>query len=410
MDRRSFLLGTSTLALSQLLFGCGGNKQTQLKVQLLKGSIPGQVVNQFHKGLQQQVQLKFAPVEQIQDLFRQLQDWQQKPKATDEQGWKRFIPFRQGQKTADVDLVTLGDYWLKAAIEQKLIQPLQEVQGNQLKQWSALDERWKKLVTRNDKGDLYTQGEVWGAPYRWGSTVIVYNRDKLGWTPTDWSDLWKDEVQQRISLLNEPREVIGLVLKKLGVKKSYNNTDLGQVPGLKKELCTLNQNVKFYSSNNYLEPLIMGDTWLAVGWSSDVLPILGRYPQLGAVIPKSGTAIWADLWVRPAGIDKGTLSAQWIDFCWQPSTAKQISVLTKSNSPISPDAAFDIEEPLQTLLMKQRDAFDKSTFPYPFGPKEKKELKEQSEFLYPLPKPVEEQYKSWFADMKQGKYSKLCSS
>ena len=371
MDRRSFLLGTSTLALSQLLFGCGGNKQTQLKVQLLKGSIPGQVVNQFHKGLQQQVQLKFAPVEQIQDLFRQLQNWQQKPKATDEQGWKRFIPFRQGQKTADVDLVTLGDYWLKAAIEQKLIQPLQEVQGNQLKQWSALDERWKKLVTRNDQGNLDTQGKVWGAPYRWGSTVIVYNRDslqKLGWTPTDWSDLWRDEIQQRISLLNQPREVIGLVLKKLG--KSYNTENLDQVPDLEKELQILNQRVRFYSSDNYLEPLIMGDTWLAVGWSTDVLPVLGRYPQLTAVIPQSGTAIWADLWVRPAGIINDTLlSDQWIDFCWQPSTAKQISVLTKSNSPIYTNiASDDIQEPLWSLLQSDRKVFNKSEFLLPLSP------------------------------------------
>ncbi|MEH2397114.1 extracellular solute-binding protein [Nostoc sp.] len=384
MDRRSFLLGTSTLALSQLLFGCSGNKQTQLKVQLLKGSIPGQVVNQFHKSLQQQVQLKFAPVEQIQDLFRQLQNWQQKPKATDEQGWKRFIPFRQGQKTADVDLVTLGDYWLKAAIEQKLIQPLQEVQGNQLKQWSALDQTWKKLVTRNDQGNLDTQGKVWGAPYRWGSTVIVYNRDslqKLGWTPKDWSDLWRDGMQQRISLLNQPREVIGLVLKKLG--KSYNTENLDQVPDLEKELQILNERVKFYSSDNYLEPLIMGDTWLAVGWSSDVLPVLGRYPQLTAVIPQSGTAIWADLWVRPAGITTGTLSDQWIDFCWQPSTAKQISVLTKSNSPISTNIAVDdIQEPLWSLLQSDRKVFDKS------------------EFLLPLPPSAIKQYESLFAKIK----------
>ncbi|MBG1260376.1 extracellular solute-binding protein [Nostoc sp. BAE] len=385
MDRRSFLLGTSTLALSQLLFGCGGNNQTQLKVQLLKGSIPGQVVNQFRKGLQQQVQLKFAPVGQIQDLFQQLQNWQQKPKATDEQGWRRFIPFRQGQKTADADLVTLGDYWLKAAIEQKLIQPLQEVQGNQLKQWSTLDERWKQLVTRNDQGNLDTQGKVWAAPYRWGSTVIVYNRDKLqklGWTPKDWSDLWRDGVQQQISLLNQPREVIGLVLKKLG--KSYNTENLDQVPDLEKELQTLNQQVKFYSSNNYLEPLIMGDTWLAVGWSSDVLPVLGRYPQLGAVIPQSGTAIWADLWVRPAGITtKGTLSDQWIDFCWQPSTAKQISVLTKSNSPISTNiAASDIQEALWSILQSDREVFDKS------------------EFLLPLPPSAIKQYESLFAKIK----------
>ncbi|MEH2386664.1 MAG: extracellular solute-binding protein [Nostoc sp.] len=391
MDRRSFLLGTSTLALSQLLFGCGGKNQRQLKVQLLKGSIPGQVVNQFHKGLQQQAQLKFAPVEQIQDLFQQLQNWQQKPKVTDEQGWRqfipfirRFIPFIQDQKTAEADLVTLGDYWLKAAIEQKLIQPLQEVEGNQLKQWSVLDESWKKLVTRNDQGNLDTQGKVWGAPYRWGSTVIVYNRDKLrklGWTPKDWSDLWRDGMQQHISLLNQPREVIGLVLKKLG--KSYNTENLDQVPDLEKELQTLNQHVKFYSSNNYLQPLIMGDTWLAVGWSSDVLPVLGRYPQLAAVIPQSGTAIWADLWVRPAGITTNTLSTQWIDFCWQRSTAKQISLLTKSNSPISRDiVASDIEEPLWSLLESNRQIFNKS------------------EFLLPLPPSVIKQYESLFAKIK----------
>ncbi|WP_414570095.1 extracellular solute-binding protein [Nostoc sp. CCY 9925] len=370
MDRRSFLLGTGTLTISQLLFGCSGNNQTQLKVQLLKGSIPGQVVNEFHKGLQQQVELKFAPVEQIQDLFRQLQNWQQKPIATDEQGWRRFLPFRQAEKTAPADLVTLGDYWLKAAIEQKLIQPLQQLQENQLKHWPNLDQKWKQLVTRNDQGNLDAQGKVWAAPYRWGSTVIVYNRDKLrqlGWTPIDWSDLWRDGLEERISLLNQPREVIGLVLKKLG--KSYNTEDLDQVPDLEKELRTLNQQVKFYSSINYLEPLIMGDTWLAVGWSSDVIPILGRYPQLVAVIPQSGTAIWADLWVRPAGIATNAFSDQWIDFCWQPSTAKEISLLTKSNSPISTNIpAADIQKPLQSLLQSDGSVLDKSEFLLPLSP------------------------------------------
>ncbi len=329
MDRRSFLLSTSGLALSQLLIGCGGNQNTQIKVQLLKGSIPSQVVNQFDKSLGNKVKLKFAPVEQIQDLFKQLQNWQQKPKANDEQGWSRFIPFKPDQKTPVADLVTLGDYWLKAAIEQKLIQPLEQTQ---VKQWSVLDEKWKKLVTRNDQGNLDAQGKVWAAPYRWGSTVIVYNRDRfkeLGWTPKDWDDLWRTELRSHISLLNQPREVIGLVLKKLG--KSYNTEHLDQVPNLEKELRTLNQQVKFYSSNTYLQPLILGDTWLAVGWSNDVVSVLGRYPQLSAVIPQSGTALWTDLWVRPAGVAKDPISYQWIDYCWQPNIAKQISLLTKSD-------------------------------------------------------------------------------
>ncbi|MBW4686115.1 MAG: extracellular solute-binding protein [Komarekiella atlantica HA4396-MV6] len=391
MDRRSFLLSTSTLALSQLLFSCSGSNQAKLKVQLLKGSIPGQVVNQFQKGLQQQVQLKFAPVEQIQDLFQQLQNRQQKSKATDQEIWNRFIPFRQSQKVDEADLVTLGDYWLKAAIEQKLIQPLDEVQKNQLKQWSVLDERWKKLVTRNDQGNLDAQGKVWAAPYRWGSTVIVYNRDRfrdLGWTPKDWSDLWRDGLRDRISLLNQPREVIGLVLKKLG--KSYNTENLDQVPDLEKELQTLNQQVKFYSSNNYLEPLIIGDTWLAVGWSSDVLPILGRYPQFTAVIPQSGTAIWADLWVRPTGVVQDGLSSQWIDFCWQSDIARQISLLTKSNSPISTNiVASDIQKPLRSLL--ESDVYDGLRL---------REVFDKSEFLLPLSPAAAKQYESLFTKIK----------
>ncbi|MBR8834580.1 MAG: extracellular solute-binding protein [Stigonema ocellatum SAG 48.90 = DSM 106950] len=382
MERRSFLLGTGTLVLSQLLIGCGEKNQATLKVELLKDSIPSQVVNQFSKYFQQKAQLKFSPVEQLQDLFEQLQTWQKKTNANDNEGWRRFIPFAKSENVQPANLVTLGDYWISAAIQQKLIQPLEV---GQLKHWSTLPKRWQEFVTRNDQGQVDAQGKVWGAPYRWGSTVIVYRRDKFlqewGWTPTDWGDLWRSELQERISLLDQPREVIGLVLKKLG--KSYNTENFDTVPDLEKELRKLNQQVKFYSSERYLEPLITGDTWLAVGWSNDVLPVLGRYPQLAAVIPQSGTAIWADLWVHPQGNDRETLSSQWIDFCWTKSIAKDISLFTKTNTPISIDiGASKIAEPLRKLLLINSEVFSKS------------------EFLLPLPPAVATQYDSLFAKMK----------
>ncbi|MBE9197847.1 MULTISPECIES: extracellular solute-binding protein [unclassified Nodularia (in: cyanobacteria)] len=385
MDRRSFLLGAGGLALSQLLVGCGGSNQRKLNIQLLKGSIPSQIVRQFRQSVQPQVELNFSPVEQIQDLFKQLQGWQDKSKSTVQPFWTRFIPFRKSQPAVASDLVTLGDYWLQAAIDQKLIQPLEAAEVKQLKQWSALDQRWQQLVTRDNQGNLDTQGNVWAAPYRWGSTVILYHRQKLqslGWTPEDWSDLWRDGLQNRISLVNQPREVIGLVLKKLG--QSYNTENLDTIPGLENELRALNKQVKLYSSNNYLEPLIIGDTWLAVGWSSDIIPLLPRYPQLAAVIPKSGTAMWADLWVRPTGVKKDTFSSQWIDFCWQPDIAKQISLLTRSNSPISPNIApSDLQEPFRSLLEGNRAVFDKS------------------EFLLSLSPTAMKQYESLFAKIKQ---------
>lgn len=380
MDRRYFLLGTSGLIVSQMLIGCNRENESQFNVQVLKGSIPGYVVNQFRKTVQSEVNLKFVPVNQIYDLFKQLQTWQQ-PDANNKEGWSRLIPFRQNSKVTKSDLVTLGDYWLKAAIEQKLIQPLET---EKIKQWSALNPKWQQLVKRNDQGNIDPEGKVWAAPYRWGNTVIVYNREKLqhlDWQPKDWSDLWRGELRSRISLLNNSREVIGLVLKKLG--KSYNTENLAEISSLETELQTLNQQVKFYDSTTYLEPLIMGDTWLAVGWSNDVIPVLSRYPKLNAIIPQSGTALWADLWVRPAGVEKNNLLSKWIDFCWQPNIAKEITILTKTNTPITTNIpASDFSQPFQNLLLTNQEVFD------------------NSEFLQPLSAAATKQYEYLFTKMK----------
>ena len=376
MDRRSFLLGTGILA-SQLLAGCGSqDAASSLRVQLLKGSIPSHLVNEFRASLKQRTQVKFAPVEQLKDLFSQLQSWSKQQAGSDNGRSLLPLPFIKSKPVAFADLVTLGDYWLAPAIEQKLIQPLDPAK---LEQWHALPSRWQELVRRNALGQLDAQGQVWAAPYRWGNTVIAYNRDKfksLRWTPSDWSDVWREELRNRISLLDQPREVIGLTLKKLN--QSYNTENLNKVPDLEKELRALQQQVKFYSSDTYLQPLILGDTWLAVGWSTDVLPVMQRYQQIAAVIPQSGTALWADVWVRPAGNGSSTtLDENWIDFCWQPQIAQQISLLSKATSPIPVTLKpTDIQKRLQSLLLSDPQIF------------------QRSEFLLPLPKVTMQQYQS----------------
>ena len=375
MDRRSFLLGISTLTLSQLITGCGTNQQPPLNVQLLKNSIPGQVVNQFRKTVTQEGELKFTPVNQLQELFKLLQTWQQPP-TNNQQEWTRYLPFNQNQKSPTANLVTLGDYWLQAAIDQKLIQPLATTN---IKNLANLNEKWQQLIKRDQ------EGKIWGVPYRWGNTVIIYNQEKfqkLGWKPTDWSDLWRSELQNRISLLNHPREVIGLVLKKLG--KSYNTENIKQISALKPELQALNQQVKFYDSQNYLEPLITGDTWLAVGWSHDIIPVISRYQKFAAVVPQSGTAIWTDLWVSPTGVSNDGLAYQWLDFCLQPNTSKQIALLTKSNSPVDNAMVVgDIQKQLQNLFLTDAEILAKS------------------EFILPLPPAVMKEYEDLFIKIKQ---------
>ncbi|PIG95052.1 extracellular solute-binding protein [Gloeocapsopsis sp. IPPAS B-1203] len=367
MDRRTFLFGTGTLALSQLLSGCNARASETLQVQFLRGSIPPLIVDRFHQQIQQNPQVKFTPIAQLQEIFDQLQAWHEQANQTPQ---SRSLPFvtQQSQSPNPAALITLGDYWLTAAIEQQLIQPLDITQ---LQNWNALPLRWQELVRRNQQGVLDAQGQIWAAPYRWGSTVILYNRDKfqsLGWTPTDWNDLWRPELRSRISVIDQSREIIGLTLKRLG--QSYNAQNLDEIPNLEQQLQALHQQVRLYSSNRYIEPLIIGDTWVAVGWSTDVLPVMQRYREIAAVVPQSGTALWADLWVNPVSTVLPTLASQWIDFCWQPQIAQQISLRSHGTSPITTELSGTHREQIRlTNAQLQR-----------------------SEFLLPLTASVQQQY------------------
>lgn len=422
MNRRSFLIGASTLALGQLMSGCNRQQQASLNVRLLKDSIPPQLLSEFRKVLKQPTKLNFDPDAQITAILAHLQAWKQKADNKDKQ--QRFpIPFISGRRTpAIANLVTLGDYWLESAIEKELISPLQV---QELAGWQQLPPRWQAIVQRDRKGVVAKDGQVWGAPYRWGTVVLAYRKDKfeeLGWMPTDWSDLWRPELRDRISLLDQPREVIGLTLKKLGL--SYNTQNLSQVPNLKQELLALHQQVKYYSSNKYIEPLLVGDTWLALGWSTDVLSVRSIYSQIDAVVPQSGTSLWADVWVQPAPggtgsktVEKsdsledsdrtasnfgvtvassdGTLPAnastnpsltqQWIEFCWQLQPAQEISVLTNAASPIVVSIApGKLPKELQDnkVILPDSSVLDKS------------------EFLEPLPKPVFDQYQALWKEIR----------
>lgn len=377
MDRRSFLISLSGVAFSQGLLGCRATSDGTAGLHVLQGTIPPQIHAAFQRFLRQQQQqgsLEFSVEPELETLFTRLQQLQQqekKPEVSSGGALGGLFPMlRTSRRRPLPDLVTLGDSWLQAAIQQELIQPF-DVQP--LKGWSQLPQSpWHHLVRRDRQGFLDPQGENWALPFRWGSTILVYRRDifeQRGLAPpSDWHDLWRPELQHQFSLLDSPREVIGLALKRLG--QSYNSPAPQGVPDLGAQLAALQRQVKFYSSTAYLQPLVLGDTWLAMGWSSDVLPLMQRNPKLAAVFPKSGTALWADIWVRPAAQANplNVLTQRWIDFCWDPTIAIQLTLFSRASSPsILTVAPGTLPEPLRQnpILLPPEASFRASEFLYP---------------------------------------------
>jgi putative spermidine/putrescine transport system substrate-binding protein len=160
------------------------------------------------------------------------------------------------------------------------------------------------------------------------------------------------------------------------------------------ELQALHAQAKFYDSEAYLQPLILEDTAIAVGWSSEILPTIRRNPALAAFIPPSGTMLTADLWVRPATAPALTTATtkhllDWLQFCWQPDIAAQLALLTRMASPVLSEMG---RSQLPTPL--QQDPLSQLIQPEPA-------LIAASEFLLPLSDRAIDQYRRQWSALRQ---------
>ncbi|MEL4898100.1 extracellular solute-binding protein [Crocosphaera sp. Alani8] len=386
LTRRSFLTATGILALGSLLSSCA-DSAADLRVLLLTGSIPPQLLKAFRQQISSGASLDFKPQGQLKEVFSLLETWQ--GQNEEKKGLLTNlpkIPLINPRPPSVSDFVSLGDAWLKEAIQKELIEP---VDMTQIPNWERLPSRWQKLVRRDGKGNLQENGLIWAAPYRWGTTLIAYRSDKLDWQPQDWSDLWDERLSDRIAIIDQPREVIGLSLKKLG--KSYNTKNIAGVAQLKTELINLNKRVKYYSSEHYLQPLLTGDVWVSVGWSNEIIPLTSRNRNIKAVVPTSGTSLWSDVWVKPKGKEEQTnelseTAKKWLNFCWEPQAAKFISLFADAASPM-----------INTLEKKELPAnvndnpllsIDSAIF-------------DKCEFLEPFSKQVQEQYMDLWTEVRK---------
>ncbi|OIS97507.1 PREDICTED: uncharacterized protein LOC109232944 [Nicotiana attenuata] len=291
-----------------------------LRVVSLSNSFPPVWLKDFLRSQGKRVRLRSEFRQSLQDIFHELCMPNQKGKVNP-------------KSALAADVVTLGDTWLSYAIEKRLIEPMH---GLEDQDWfENLSDKWKVYLRRSDEGKLDSRGRIWAAPYRWGSIVIAYKKSefrKRKMAPIeDWADLWRPELAGKISMVDSPREIVGAVLKYMGA--SYNTTNMSEVAGgreaVQQNLASLVKQVRLFDSGYYLKAFGVGDVWVAVGWSNDVIPAAKRMSNIAVVVPKSGASLWADCWAIPAASRIATdqiggrvrgpspVVHQWIEFCLQ---------------------------------------------------------------------------------------------
>lgn len=170
----------------------------------------------------------------------------------------------------------------------------------------------------------YDPGDRYSIPASWGTTGLIYNSKVLDSAPRDWHYLWdnKEKLNKRMTLLNDPRETIGAVLRMLGY--SYNTKDAKAIEQAYNKLAELKPFVASFDSDAWRSQMLTGDLTIAMCYSSDANEVISENADLRYVLPTSGSSLWMDTLVIPVSAPNPDAAYAWINFMLQPEIAAEM--------------------------------------------------------------------------------------
>ncbi|MDF1827451.1 MAG: spermidine/putrescine ABC transporter substrate-binding protein [Legionellaceae bacterium] len=179
------------------------------------------------------------------------------------------------------DVVLPSAYFVERLKKQKL---LSQLDPNRLPNLKNLDPAFE-----NNHYDPHNQYSI---PLIWGITGIFYNQAWIKHMPTHWGDLWDSSWKGQLMLLDDPREVFGMALLKLGYHP--NDSDPKHIEEAFRSLKTLAPNIKLFVSEGIQSILVDGDATVGVTWNADALKAYRENKNIRFTYPEEGFVLWID--------------------------------------------------------------------------------------------------------------------
>ncbi|MGD8384031.1 MAG: polyamine ABC transporter substrate-binding protein [Lysobacterales bacterium] len=199
-----------------------------------------------------------------------------------------------------------------------------------------LDPWVMKMLAASDPGNRYA------VPYMWGTTGFAYNvdmiRKRMPDAPVDSMRMLFDPAVVSkfadcgVSLLDEPTDVINMVLLYLGLDpNSLDPADLAKVEAQMKKVRPY---IRYFSSAKMINDMPSGQICLAMSWSGDYAQAMNRAREVGSDIklaytaPKEGSMLWFDGLLIPADAPHPHNAHLFINYLLRPDVIGAISNTT----------------------------------------------------------------------------------
>ena len=161
----------------------------------------------------------------------------------------------------------------------------------------------------------------WCVPYMWFGTGIAFNRS-VAPPPSAWADLWSPRFKGRLTMLDDPEDVLGACLKKLGLP--FSSTDPGELRRAQREAIRQKPLLRAYLNTEVRDQLVAGDVLAAQGWSLTAAQAMDAAPHLAFAYPLEGFPFYTDCAVILRESRRAELAYLFLDYLLRPQVSARI--------------------------------------------------------------------------------------
>ncbi len=285
MNRRAFFVGMAGLA------GCSRDSRPRLNVYNWSAYVAPETIPGFEAEFG--VKVRYATYESNEEMLAKV--------LSGNSGWDVVFPTHNR-------LEPMRQYGLLAPLQHQWLPGL-----------ANLDARFR--------APAWDSRLAWGVPYMWNGTGIVYSR-ALQPALVCWADLWAERLKGRLTMLDDPEDMLGACLKKLGYP--FSATDPAQLRRAEGEAIAQKPLLRAYLNAEVRDQLVSGDVLAAQLWSTTAQQAIDAAPNLAFAYPAEGFPFYCDCAVILRESRRARLAHRFLDYLLRPEVSARIVESTKT--------------------------------------------------------------------------------
>ncbi len=276
MNRRAFLLTAPALA------GCATDARPRLNVFNWSAYIDPAMLQRFER--ERGVRIRYGTYESNEEMLARVMGGNS--------GWDVVFPTHNR-------LTPMAAHGLLAALDHTRLPALRNL-GSRFQ-----SPVWDKTL-------------AWAIPYMWNGTGIAYNGAQVS-NIDSWGALWRDDLKGRLTMLDDPEDVLGACLLKLGLP--FSSTEPAHLAKARAEAIAQKVNLRAYLNADVRDQLVSGDVLAAQLWSTTTAQARAGNPQLRFAWPSEGFPLYCDCAAILKESRHPELAHEFLDFLLRPEVA-----------------------------------------------------------------------------------------